>query len=207
MRVLNAPGDEDMSRVFAQKIANGDHSFGTKYGYAVALIQNNKASQAVPLLKQLIVRHGDLHDLYSTLGEAQGKSGDMKDALATFRLAMELFPHNVPVTIRYAQTLMMGHRNAEAHDVLLDLFNNIDPTPDQVELTARAASAAGDLGDAYYYMGDLPVRQRQSAARRGAVRARASQPTSDLRAAPANPGLLEGSSRLPRAGAPATRMI
>jgi predicted Zn-dependent protease len=57
------------------------------------------------------------------------------------------------VTIRYAQALMMDHRNAEAHDVLLDLFNNIDPTPDQVELTARAASAAGDLGDAYYYMG------------------------------------------------------
>jgi predicted Zn-dependent protease len=153
VRVLTAPGDEDTARVYAQKIANGDHGFGTKYGYAVALIQNNKASQAVPVLKQLIVRHGDLHDLYSTLGEAQAKSGDMKDALATFRLAMELFPHNVPVTIRYAQALMMDHRNAEAHDVLLDLFNNIDPTPDQVELTARAASAAGDLGDAYYYMG------------------------------------------------------
>jgi predicted Zn-dependent protease len=39
----------------------------------------------------------------------------------------------------------------------LDLFNNVDPTPDQIELTARAASAAGDLGDAYYYMGEYQI--------------------------------------------------
>jgi beta-barrel assembly-enhancing protease len=157
VRVLTAPGDTDIARVYAQKIANGDHSFGTKYGYAVALIQDNKASQAVPVLKKLITQHGDLHDLYSTLGEAQAKSGDMKDALATFQLAMVLFPHNVPVTIRYAQTLMADNEAAQAHDALLDLFNNIDPTPDQIELTARAASAAGDLGDAYYYMGEYQI--------------------------------------------------
>jgi len=157
VRVLTAPGDEDIQRAYAQKIARGDHSLGTMYGDAVALIQDNKAAQAVPILKQLIARHGDLHDLYSTLGEAQSKSGDMKAALATFRLAMELFPHNVPVTIRYAQALMADQRSAEAHDVLLDLFNNIDPTPDQIQLTARAASAAGDLGDAYYYMGEFQI--------------------------------------------------
>jgi predicted Zn-dependent protease len=157
VRVLSAPGDEDTARVYAQKIADGDHSLGTMYGDAVALILDNRASQAVPILKRLIAEHGDLHDLYSTLGQAQTKAGDMKDALATFRLAMELFPRNVPVTIRYAQTLMAANRSAEAHDVLLDLFNNVDPTPDQIQLTARAASAAGDLGDAYYYMGEFQI--------------------------------------------------
>ena len=48
---------------------------------------------------------------------------------------------------------MADGRNAQAHKALLDLFNNVEPTPDQIELTATAASAAGDLGDAYYYMG------------------------------------------------------
>jgi predicted Zn-dependent protease len=157
VRVLTAPGGEDIQRVYARKIAEGDHSLGTMYGDAVALIQDNKASQAVPILKKLIAEHGDLHDLYATLGEAQAKAGDMKDSLATFRLAMELFPRNVPVTIRYAQALMTDGRNAQAHDVLLDLFNNVEPTPDQIELTARAAGAAGDLGDAYYYMGEYQI--------------------------------------------------
>ena len=156
-RVLTAPGGEDIQRVYAQRISHGDHSLGTMYGDAVALLQDNKASQAVPILKKLIAEHGDLHDLYATLGQAQAKAGQMRDALATFRLAMQLFPRNVPVTIRYAQTLMAAGRNAQAHDTLLDLFNNVEPTPDQVELTARAASAAGDLGDAYYYMGEYQI--------------------------------------------------
>jgi len=157
VRVLTAPGDEDIQRIYAQRIAHGDHNLGTLYGDAVALIQDNKASQAVPILKKLIAEHGDLHVLYATLGQAQAKGGQMKDALATFRLAMELFPRNIPVTIRYAQTLMADGKNAQAHDTLLDLFNNVEPTPDQVELTARAASAAGDLGDAYYYMGEYQI--------------------------------------------------
>lgn len=157
VRVLTAPGDEDIQRVYAQKIADGDHSLATMYGDALALMQDNKASQAVPILKNLIKQHGDLHLLYSALGQAQAKAGDMKDALATFRLAMELFPRNVPVTIRYAQTLMLDHKSAQAHDVLLDLFNNVEPTPDQIQLTAQAAGAAGDLGDAYYYMGEYQI--------------------------------------------------
>ena len=157
VRVLTAPGDEDIQRVYARKIANGDHSLGTMYGDAVALIQDNKASQAVPILKKLIAQHGDLHDLYATLGQAQAKAGDVKEALATFRLAMQLFPRSIPVTIRYAQALMADGKNRQAHDVLLDLFNNVEPTPDQIQLTARAASAAGDLGDAYYYMGEYQI--------------------------------------------------
>ena len=48
-------------------------------------------------------------------------------------------------------------RAAEAHVLLLDLFNNIDPTPPQIRLTAMAASAAGDAGDAYYYMSEYHI--------------------------------------------------
>ena len=52
---------------------------------------------------------------------------------------------------------MKDNKNAQAHDVLLDLFNNVEPTPDQIQLTAQAAGAAGDLGDAYYYMGEYQI--------------------------------------------------
>jgi len=48
--------------------------------------------------------------------------------------------------------------------VLLDLFNNVAPTPEQIRFTALAASSAGDTADAAYYMseyhissGDLPL--------------------------------------------------
>lgn len=157
VRVLTAPGDEDIQKYYAQRIARGNHSVSTMYGDALALMQDNRPAEAVPILKKLVAQHSDLHLLYAALGQAQAKAGDMKDALATFRLATVLFPRNVPVTVRYAQALMADNKAAEAHDVLLDLFNNVPPTIDQIQLTARAASAAGDVGDAYYYMGEYQI--------------------------------------------------
>ena len=41
-----------------------------------------------------------------------------------------------------------------AHEVLLDLFNNVPPTQEQIRLTAMAANAAGDVADAYSYMAE-----------------------------------------------------
>jgi beta-barrel assembly-enhancing protease len=55
-----------------------------------------------------------------------------------------------------------------AHQVLLDLFNMVAPTPDQARQIAVIANAAGDVADAYYYMaefhlmsGDLPLAASQ----------------------------------------------
>jgi predicted Zn-dependent protease len=41
--------------------------------------------------------------------------------------------------------------------VLLDLFNNVAPTPEQIRFTALAASSAGDSGDAAYYMSEYHI--------------------------------------------------
>jgi beta-barrel assembly-enhancing protease len=105
----------------------------------------------------MVQQHEGLTLLYAALGQAQARAGHTDEALATFRHAERLFPRNVPVTVRYAETLMAAGRPAEAHRMLLDLFNNVPPTPDQIRLTALAASAAGDAGDAYYYMGEYQI--------------------------------------------------
>ena len=38
--------------------------------------------------------------------------------------------------------------------MLLDLMNNVPPTPEQVRLIARAASEAGEDAEAYYYLSE-----------------------------------------------------
>ena len=153
IRVLTAPADENVQRYFAQRIAHGHRGLGTMYGDALALMRDRRAQQAVRILSMLLRQHPDLHLLYIALGQAQAQAGEMPQALATFAHAERLFPLNVPVTVRYAQTLMADGKNEQAHDLLRNLFNLVDPTPGEIELTARAASAAGDLGGAYYYMG------------------------------------------------------
>jgi len=63
---------------------------------------------------------------------------------------------------------MQAGRPKRAHEVLLDLFNNVPPSQEQIRLTAIAANAAGDVADAYSYMaeyhiagGDLPLALNQ----------------------------------------------
>jgi len=65
-----------------------------------------------------------------------------------------LFPRNVPLTVRYAETLMGNGDYDKAHSILLDLLNNVPPTLEQIRLIALAADKAGDKGDALYYIGE-----------------------------------------------------
>jgi predicted Zn-dependent protease len=157
VRVLTAVGDVDLDAQYAQKIAHGGDNLSNRYGEALALMNTGQAEQAVKILTPLVQQHEGLTLLHAALGQAQAKAGHMDAALATFKHAEVMFPRNVPVTVRYAETLMNAGRAAEAHTMLLDLFNNVPPTPDQIRLTALAASAAGDAGDAYYYMGEYQL--------------------------------------------------
>jgi beta-barrel assembly-enhancing protease len=157
VRVLVATGDTDMAAQYAQKIAHGEDTMPNRYGEALVLMNGPHPEEAVALLQPMVQQHQGLTLLYSALGQAQARAGHMQEALATFKHAQALFPRNVPITVRYAETLMAANRPADAHNMLLDLFNNVEPTPEQIRLTARAASAAGDQGDAYYYMGEYQI--------------------------------------------------
>jgi predicted Zn-dependent protease len=72
--------------------------------------------------------------------------------MAVYREAQRLFPRNIPLTISHAEALIAAGKPAEAHALLLDLLNNVEPTPEQLRLIARAANAEGDVGNAYFYM-------------------------------------------------------
>jgi predicted Zn-dependent protease len=157
VRVLMASGDVDIEKQYETKVAAGDHSLATRYGEALAMIADHRNVDATRVLYQLTQERPEVTLFYSALGEAESKAGRQNDALSTFKRSMALFPRNVPVTVRYAEALMAAGRPAEAHTVLLDLFNNVPPTPEQIRLTARAASAANDLGDAYYYMAEYQL--------------------------------------------------
>jgi predicted Zn-dependent protease len=157
VQVLTAPGDTDIEKVYAARLAKGQNDMATRYGEALALMVDNRPVEAQKILFELTKEHEGVIMLHSALGQAEVKAGQTNDALGTFKHAVRLFPRNVPVTVRYAESLIAAGNAKEAHAVLLDLFNNVPPTPEQIRLTANAASAAGDTGDAYYYMGEYQI--------------------------------------------------
>jgi predicted Zn-dependent protease len=168
VRVLVTPPEARPAMYYATLRDHRALTPAERYGEALLQMQNGNAQTAVRTLSELQATYPELTMLYSALGQALAAAGQPDAALALFERASRLFPRNVPLTVRYAETLMQTGRSQQAHTILLDLFNNVDPTPPQIRLTALAASAAGDPGDAYYYMaqydlagGNLPLANQQ----------------------------------------------
>jgi beta-barrel assembly-enhancing protease len=126
-----------------------------RYGKAVADINTRNSGVAIPELKALVNEYPKITQFYGALGQAYLANNQPKESEAILARAMTLFPRNVPITIRYAEALMHAGDNKQAHLVLLDLFNVVEPTPDQTQLIAKAANSAGDYADSYSYMAEF----------------------------------------------------
>ena len=60
---------------------------------------------------------------YGALGQAYLVNNQFKESTAILEQAMTLFPRNVPITIRLAESLMHSGDNKRAHLVLLRAVN------------------------------------------------------------------------------------
>ena len=156
-RLRSVAGDPQKAReYYANLIKNGGgKNIEDRYGKAVADINTKNPAVAIPELKQLLHENPKVIQFYGALGQAYMANNQLKESQAVLDQAMDLFPRNIPITIRLAETLMHEGDNKRAHLVLLDLFNAVEPTPEQTRLIAKAANAAGDLADSYGYMAEF----------------------------------------------------
>jgi predicted Zn-dependent protease len=120
-------------------------------------MRRGQADLASHSLALLVDEQPGITILHAALGQALMASGQKDAAMKAFAHAVALSPRNVPLSVRYAEALVEAGRPETAHQLLLDVFNNVVPTPEQIRLTALAASAAGDTGDAYYYMSEYHI--------------------------------------------------
>jgi len=125
-----------------------------RYGRAVAYLRHGRNPQANKIFEELANKNPDVIAYHIGLADAQLAMEAIDESMDTFENARELFPRNVPLVIHYAEALLkLGHA-AKAHEILLDLLNNVPPTPEQVRLIARAAIDAGEIAEAHYYMAE-----------------------------------------------------
>jgi beta-barrel assembly-enhancing protease len=169
VRVLTTPAGADPREYYASLIGNEpDASVAQVYGKALAQYMSGDAAHAVPTFEHLVATHPEVMQFHTALAQSLIATGQTRAALDVLERARVLSPRNVPVTVRYAEALLQANRPKRAHEVLLDLFNNVPPTQEQIKLTAIAANAAGDVADSYSYMaeyhimgGDLPLAANQ----------------------------------------------
>jgi predicted Zn-dependent protease len=169
-RLRSLVGNPQAARdYYASLLKNGGgKSIEERYGKAVADIAVRNPAAAIPDLQALVNEYPKVNQFYGALGQAYLANGQLKESQAVLDKALDLFPRNPPITIRLAETLMKAGDNKRAHLILDDLFNVVEPTPEQTRLIAKAAHAAGDVADSYYYMsyfylmsGDLKMAANQ----------------------------------------------
>ncbi|HEY5565804.1 MAG TPA: M48 family metalloprotease [Gammaproteobacteria bacterium] len=151
LRVLSADTPEQALAYFE---AEGDSDAAAdRYGRALSLIGLARGDEADRLFRELIDENP--HIIAYRIGQAEAlmSTGLTEQAMDVYAEALELSPRNVPLVISYADALIASEP-ARAHAILLDLLNNVRPTPAQIELIARAANAEGDVVSAYHYMSE-----------------------------------------------------
>jgi predicted Zn-dependent protease len=157
LRVLITPPEDNVRRYYADRREQQDQTPGERYGEALASLQAGNSRASLDSLTDLARQFPQVPMLQSTLGQALMSAGATTESLDTFRRALTLSPRNIPLTMRYAEALLKADQAKAAHAVLLDLFNNVAPTPEQIRFTALAASSAGDTADAAYYMSEYHI--------------------------------------------------
>jgi len=125
-----------------------------KYGRALAYMRAGRHNEANRIFEELLLRDQQVIAYHIGLAESQLELERIEEARDTFERAMELFPRNVPLVVHYAEALLRLDEPKLAHDILLDLLNNVPPTPEQVRLLAKAAIEYGNTPEAHYYMAE-----------------------------------------------------
>jgi predicted Zn-dependent protease len=128
-----------------------------RYGRALAYQRDGRYVEANRIYEELLKNDPQVIAYHIGVGETQFELENYAAGKATFDEAIELFPRNVPLVIKYGEHLLRLDQAKEAHQLLLDLMNNVPPTPEQVRLIARAASEAGDAAESYYYMSEYEL--------------------------------------------------
>jgi predicted Zn-dependent protease len=161
LRVITAPTPDAALTEFRN---TDGKSIGDRYGLALASMRMSLNDNAERIFRDLIAENPSVMAFRVGQAEAMAATGATDAAMKVYAEAVRLFPRNVPLTISYAEALIAAGRASEAHELLLDLLNNVPPTPEQLRLIARAANAEGDTANAYFYMsyyyaaiGNLPL--------------------------------------------------
>lgn len=121
-------------------------SVSNRYGYALALLQLNQASKAVPVMQKLVeASPGDL-TLALGLADAERHAGQRTQALRRYAALNTTWPNDPAIVLDYSQALLDSGAKADAKTAqgLLKPLLNDDSEPSLYATYGHACHVAGD---------------------------------------------------------------
>ena len=127
---------------------------GNLYGWALSLTEIGQLQEAENILEFLIKAYEEYSHFHLAYTELLIRKGLHMDAINYIKKIMMLSPRNIPITMGYSLIELNYGDPKKAHEVLLDLFNSVSPSPSQIMLIAKAANAAENYSDSFSYMAE-----------------------------------------------------
>lgn len=128
----------------------GEKDFDTtanRYGYALALIRNNHADQAITQLRDAVARYPDNLPLQLAMADAQAHNGQVDQALTSYARLDAASPRNRAIVQAWASALIRDKSVAhgrKAASLLKPLLDDETDEPQMFAIYARASEIAGD---------------------------------------------------------------
>ncbi|HVU82598.1 MAG TPA: M48 family metalloprotease [Rhodanobacteraceae bacterium] len=121
-------------------------SASNRYGYALALLQLNQASKAVPIMQKLAAARPDDLTLALGLAYAERHAGQRNEALQRYAALNTTWPNDPAIVLDYSQALLDSGTKADAKTAqgLLKPLLNDDSEPSLYATYGHACHVAGD---------------------------------------------------------------
>ncbi len=150
-RVLQDNNPQKSAEYFEKSLAVAPESEkeALAYGYALSLLALGRNREALAQLQPLVSRQPERIAFQILLAQIQLASGQTARALATYERNLGLYPHNLPLTMRYVDALLQAERAEKALATINDYFRQRPPEAELYALQARAASVLGRTAEAH----------------------------------------------------------
>ena len=133
-------------KIWQQKLAQSKQpATSTAYGYAIALANANRSSEAAEILDKLLNDNQHSLPLIYTRAEIalqQGKSADIVDLLSS---SWKLYPGNYPLGYIYAQVLNASGNAVKASRILRQVLRSHNQEPALWTLLAESHGLSGNI--------------------------------------------------------------
>lgn len=141
---------------FEQSLKEGRyrHEDAERFGYVLALMRNERLTEAREQLDILSRKHPTLSELIIVSARLHRQVGETHKGLRELRNALTLFPTNYALTMTLADNLLTEKKAAEAYDLLHAQLQIRSTDARMYELLARAAAGTGRKTEGHEYMAE-----------------------------------------------------
>jgi predicted Zn-dependent protease len=149
VRVLSSTDPRSVLDYYTRNMASSQKfadAPANRYGYALTLLQLNKASKAVPIMADLSKERPDNLSLALGLADAERHAGQRSDALQRYASLNAMWPNDPAIVLDYSRTLLDDGSKASAKiaQALLKPLLNDNSEPSLYSAYGHACHVAGD---------------------------------------------------------------